>query len=921
MKKNLLLYFAAFAAILTVSCSREVVPDQDRPFKDGETGLIMRVRSTAPNTRLIPAPAENALNEDVLEQFYYFFYTVDPSLAANAAAVPVYAGKWTAPEGETVTGTGTEENIVLDKLNALKVSDTKYAGYVYVIANYKDEIVLADWDAIIAAATPDYSTLTWNYFQNLSLPATFQSYDIVGGDEIMNEKQDEGHRFKPQDSFVMDSAPTFFEVTKGTVGTIDAPLERLAVKINLEIHMAKWFVQRNNGAYKNTWYSDPSRIQIYLNYAADKGVMSGTPITYENASDFFTYRRFSFLSNWTKSGDDYVFPDGSYHEKEPLKWILDAEKAAQPQPVEGQYYTADEDEAGKIVEIGEEIQYREYARPAYLITGTPFYTYPYDFSGDSGHAPFFKVIVEWTGYNESAGTIATDEEEGTKDVPEVIAREFFYKITIPDGLFEKATPKVFQANHWYTIRLNLSTLGSEADETAIDVSSDTYFVTNWSDPLTPDKPDINAGRYLSITSLETEENKPVYHMYGSELEIPVATSHAISVENVSVTYKTFTTTPAGTATLPASSYTITPGHDNVVVEHDVVSDLSSVSAQDISVITYKFTVRHSDEAGSSYKQDVIVYQYPPIYIQKREGGNVFIDGFFQYLDGKPTGFSNPVEIGNTGHYRSASYGGTVFQYPTNYPNGTVSTSGSLAAVTSPYGYINMDNLNAETETTLVTVSTFDSSSETFTDRLNGNGTSITYHYKIMDPRVDNTWTTDLVPYLTGQSATSGTVTLYHEDWDNQSAIKVGSGLISVGTNEYNAPIAPAFLITSRYGRPGGNGAVFPTTLEQAQQRCATYQEAGYPAGRWRLPTDAEAYFVYTLQDNGLMQQLFTTSGYGYWTSSGRRFGGDNTGGVTGAHFHSGGTASSGGSISVRCVYDIWYWGDKTVDKHKFTPQP
>lgn len=915
MKKNLLLYIAAFAAILTVSCSREVVPDQDQPFKDGETGLIMRVRSTAPNTRLIPAPAENALNEDVLEQFYYFFYTVDPSLAANAAAVPVYAGKWTAPEGETVTGTGTEENIVLDKLNALKVSDTKYAGYVYVIANYKDETVLADWDAIIAAATPDYSTLTWNYFQNLSLPATFQSYDMVAkpGPEIMNEKQDEGHRFKPQDSFVMDSAPTFFEVTKGTVGTIDAPLERLAVKINLEIHMAKWFVQRNNGAYKNTWYSDPSRIQIYLNYAADKGVMSGTPITYENASDFFTYRRFSFLSNWTKSGDDYVFPDGSYQEKEPLKWILDAEKAAQTQPVDGQYYTADEDEAGKIVEIGDEIQYRLFDRLAYKITGTPFYTYPYDFSGDSGHAPFFKVIVEWTGYNESAGTIATDEEEGTKDVSEVIAREFFYKITIPDGLFENATPKVFQANHWYTIRLNLSTLGSEADETAIDVSSDTYFVTNWSDPLTPDKPDINAGRYLSITSLETEENKPVFHMYGSELEIPVSTSHAIKVDNETVTYETFN--PAGTATLPADSYTITPGHNSVVIEHDVVSDLSSVSAQDISIITYKFTVRHSDEAGNSYNQDVIVYQYPSIYIQKKEGGNAFVNGFFQYLDGVPTGFSNPARHGANG-YRSANFSGTQYVYSGNYSSGNIPndtfTGTDPTDVETPYGRLGMDNINNETETTLVTVSTFDSASETFTDRFNGT-TEITYHYKIMDPRVANSWTETLTPYLTGQSGASGTVTLYHEDWENQSAIKVGSNLIEVGTNEYNAPIAPAFLICSRWGRFGGGD--LPNSLREAEMRCATYQEAGRPAGRWRLPTDAETYFVYTLQSKVLLNTMFTMGGnsLGYWTSSGRVFG---------YHGNPSFTSQNGNAdVSVRCVYDLWYWGDETVDKYKFTPQP
>ena len=743
----------------------------------------------------------------------------------------------------------------------------------------------------------------------------------------MNEKQDEGHRFKAQDSFIMASAPTYFEVTKGTAGSIDALLERLAVKVNIEIHLAKWYVQRNNGQYKNTWYSDPERIQVYLNYAAKTGKMSGNPITYistgegANPGDFFTYRRFAFLSNWTKNGDDIIFPDGSYAEKDPFRWIYKAEPAAEQPERDGQYYTSDEDLAGKIVESGGEIVYHEYTRPAYKITGTPFYSYPYDFSTNSNYAPFFKIIVEWTGYNESAGTIATDTKEGTKNVAEVMAREFYYKISMPDGLFRNFTPKIFQANNSYTIILNLSTLGSQADQTAIDVSSDTYFVTNWSDPLQADRPDINAGRYLNISSLKHEGKTPVYEMYGDKLEIPVSTSHAIEVVNASATYDTFN--PAGTATLTKSTssstganYMITAGHNEVIVEHTVVSSMADLQARDISIIKYVFTVRHLDEEGQEkYKQDVIVYQYPSIYVQKKEGGNVFIDGFFQYLNGTPTGFSNPIPVGTSG-YRSASYGGTTFEVPTIYPTGSANTSSTITTQNNtPYGLLNMDNLDSERQTTLVTVSTFDSESEKFTDQLNGNGANITYHYKIMDPRVDNTWGQNLIPYLTGQSSASGnSITLYHKDWENQSAIKVGSGLIEVGTNEYNAPIAPAFLITSRWGRPGGSNATFPKTLEQAQQRCATYQEAGYPAGRWRLPTDAEAYFVYTLQDKDLINEMFTTSGYGYWTSSGRRFGGDG-----GAHFFERATSNNG--ISIRCVYDIWYWGDETVDKYKYTPKP
>ena len=80
--------------------------------------------------------------------------------------------------------------------------------------------------------------------------------------------------------------------------------------------------------------------------------------------------------------------------------------------------------------------------------------------------------------------------------------------------------------------------------------------------------------------------------------------------------------------------------------------------------------------------------------------------------------------------------------------------------------------------------------------------------------------------------------------------------------------------------------------ENAKRRCASYQENGYPAGRWRLPTKAEINFVLNLSNNGYIPALFDGT---YFDGSGK------------------GNTSSGGSSSnygVRCVYDLWFWGDK-----------
>lgn len=117
-------------------------------------------------------------------------------------------------------------------------------------------------------------------------------------------------------------------------------------------------------------------------------------------------------------------------------------------------------------------------------------------------------------------------------------------------------------------------------------------------------------------------------------------------------------------------------------------------------------------------------------------------------------------------------------------------------------------------------------------------------------------------------------------------------------------IAPKIRIASSYG------TVSPISRQQAQRRCASYQEDGIPAGRWRLPTFAEVEFIATLSSLNRIPILFsdldTPNGDYYWTASGAALV-DNVGsdkGVTEYNNHS-------SDSYVRCVYDEWYWGDAT----------
>ena len=92
-----------------------------------------------------------------------------------------------------------------------------------------------------------------------------------------------------------------------------------------------------------------------------------------------------------------------------------------------------------------------------------------------------------------------------------------------------------------------------------------------------------------------------------------------------------------------------------------------------------------------------------------------------------------------------------------------------------------------------------------------------------------------------------------------------------------------------------------------QERCATYQEDGYPAGRWRMPTKAEVEYIVMLSAKGYIPKLFNDDKDNpvgdYWCASGvvyplRAGSVDITQGT------------DSGSHAVRCVYDDWYWGSE-----------
>ena len=147
-------------------------------------------------------------------------------------------------------------------------------------------------------------------------------------------------------------------------------------------------------------------------------------------------------------------------------------------------------------------------------------------------------------------------------------------------------------------------------------------------------------------------------------------------------------------------------------------------------------------------------------------------------------------------------------------------------------------------------------------------------------------------YAIGDPRTDGSANLGIDELDEYRPARTGLEAINI--------IAPAFKIASSRGK------TLDVSFADAQRRCAAYQEDGYPAGRWRIPTEAEIEFVVGLSEDNKIPSLFDGD---YWSASGRYYTSD------GEYFRPqniGEDYKPSGSHAVRCVYDIWYWGDKDI---------
>jgi len=539
----------------------------------------------------------------------------------------------------------------------------------------------------------------------------------------------------------------------------------------------------------------------------------------------------------------------------------------------------------------------------------PFYTYLSDWSVDNGikeRASYMILMVPWKQIAE--------KKTGQEREIAVSGGDFeytYYQIetTLPDE-------HAYYENTFYQLLLKVGVVGSFELPEPVVVNAQ-YMVVPWGTVDVPGT--LREGRYLILeTNKYTVNNQPS----GS---IPFVTSHKITqayVTNVNyLALRSFrsvntpnTDDTDGTLTVNTyrensdsegsqtirnlqETFTVTTTNNILTLSHDIKPN---------QYTRYEVTVKIVNEAGLS--EEAVFTIYPAIYVDnnKGKGGNSFINGYFGHVSPLPPHANNGTWSSNgdgsyrvrenTGNNPTHIWAGGAYNYNGN--NNEANTYGSL--ITGDPGLTG-------TTFTKITITSFTADDESFTIRDEGQGRNETYTYKIADPRVASGWSSnDLHPFVvTASSRYDRTYTT--QNWTGN----YDAGKIMIGTAERDK-LAPEILVTSVWGRCNPNSITF----EQAQKRCATYQEAGYPAGRWRLPTVAEISYIYTLQDRDVINDLFNPGhSDGYWSSEGHpmRYRNIDT-------YPSLRTDYSG-KDPLRCVYDLWYWGDEQMSEKEYHAMP
>ena len=505
------------------------------------------------------------------------------------------------------------------------------------------------------------------------------------------------------------------------------------------------------------------------------------------------------------------------------------------------------------------------------------------------HVPFYSYPCAWSDLSDYATTVVFR-------IPWRIVGESDYQWK-KYQLSPNISTLNLERNKYYRTFVNVRSLGGADKESLVVIPECDYEILPWMNEsasgggqgIVPGE--LITYKYLVMDHPEQTINNEttVYFSYVSSSPV-----YSITIKTIEY-YNNKNSTPKQTEnvnrTIEADVATVSTANvGNITVNNENPGYIIFTHSLEnmFSPITVYATVTNEDGCT----QDIIFSQYPSISMEcdYEHVGDVFVDGFFARVAGATFG-------------RDWTFSGNTYRYATG--NGTTTTptrletngQGMTLPTLNSNAYADYGSVSFGTETdyatpyiTTVNVTSFNTGNKQFT--VGG----VTRDYRTGDPRIPASelfgqWT--LYPYLTYWNGTNANANTYGT-WESPEKI-----LVTIKADEGQDIIAPSYLVASTRNSQHNK----PTSYTNSAKRAATYQEAGYPAGRWRLPTEAEIAFIVARQRDNTIPILFKSNTSGYWTASGKRV-------TISADFQTitVATVAENSSISSRFVYDLWYWG-------------
>ena len=485
----------------------------------------------------------------------------------------------------------------------------------------------------------------------------------------------------------------------------------------------------------------------------------------------------------------------------------------------------------------------------YLFTcDVSFFSYAFSWLNEENDikAPYFTLMIPWV-----------KEDDYTR------YQTYYYQVVV------NGKSKQLVRNKWYDIVLTVNKLGSRVQNQAYLLGDQSCYVLDWatahagvSGPEASENVTLKEWRYLVVpeTTIEINNKDEGYIYFDASHSVAFDFVQTLDAEGKAFPptyYINCSTNPPSRTNLNLDKNINLELLDGSIRFHHVLSQdmYSPVHANVRMWLDFNKNGSYDEATEGAYSTIVEVIQYPPIYIEPSQSASrsVFVNGQRCQNPGDGNGLNN----------------GT---YDIRY------SSFNLGAVpgTSSKG----------DQMFVISVSSFDDN-----DTFSYNGQD--YYYLIGDPRltaVDNN--------MNNNGVNMSNHWVQAKDVEGTTR-KLQNYYPTASQGDVFRVIAPKFRIAS----PLSSGYSRINT-EGAAMRCASYQEAGYPAGRWRLPTMAEIRFIIHLQQQNMIIPLFY-GGNGYFSSTNKVQYNESQTTITYID-----NISDDTNGSVRCVYDDWYWGSE-----------